>query len=140
MGGQAVGEIRAVTALLLDTHAALFWWSGAASLSRAAHEAITAPAAPIAVSAASAWEIATKFRIRKLDFAGDPIIYFPRLMRRDGFALVAITADHGLRASMLDGVHRDPFDRIIAAQALIEDMMIVTRDPVFAAFGCKVLW
>ena len=58
----------------------------------------------------------------------------------DGFTHLGIHCGHALRAGSLDGPHRDPFDRMQAAQALIEDLIIVTRDPAFASFGCRVLW
>ncbi|HVI98859.1 MAG TPA: type II toxin-antitoxin system VapC family toxin [Sphingomonas sp.] len=126
--------------LLLDTHAALFWWGASRKLGSGAREAIADPEASIYVSAASAWEVATKFRIGKLDDIGDPTVEYPRQMARNGFETLEITAAHGLRAGSLAGAHRDPFDRLIAAQALMEDMTVVTRDPEIAAFGCKVLW
>lgn len=125
---------------LLDTHAALFWWSNSAQLSGAARDAISDPASTILVSAASAWEIATRFRSGKLGDIGDPSIHFPRLMLANGFTRLDITQDHGLRGGALAGSHRDPFDRLIAAQALMESLTIITRDGMFAAFGCKVIW
>ncbi len=126
--------------LLLDTHAALFWWSGSARLSVAAREAIEDGEADVLVSAASCWEIATKFRTGKLDFVGNPELHVPRLMAHHGFRSLPVRPDHGLRAGSMSGDHRDPFDRVIAAQALIEDLTVVTRDPEIARFGCKVLW
>ena len=126
--------------LLLDTHAALFWWGASPKLGEAAREAIADPGMAVYVSAASAWEVSTKFRIGKFDEIGDPAIEYPRLMTKNGFATLEITAAHGLRAGSLRGLHRDPFDRLIAAQALIEEMTVVTRDREIAAFGCKVLW
>lgn len=126
--------------LLLDTHAALFWWGTSPKLGQEARQAIADPAATIYVSAASAWEVATKFRIGKLDDIGDPAVEYPRLMARNGFETLEITAAHGLRAGSLDGAHRDPFDRLIAAQALMEELTVITRDREIAAFGCKVLW
>ncbi|WP_375395389.1 type II toxin-antitoxin system VapC family toxin [uncultured Sphingomonas sp.] len=126
--------------LLLDTHAALFWWSGSAKLGVAARDAIADADAAIFVSAASAWEVATKFRIGKLDDIGDPVEHYPRLMAHHGFETLGITMVHGLRAGAMPGTHRDPFDRLIAAQALIEDLTVITRDREIAKFGCKVLW
>jgi PIN domain nuclease of toxin-antitoxin system len=129
-----------VSRLLLDTHAVLFWWSASRKLGARAREVIADSETGIYVSAATAWEIATKFRIGKLDDIGDPAVEYPRLMARNGFETLEITSGHGLRAGLLDGAHRDPFDRLIAAQALMEDMTVVTRDREIAAFGCKVLW
>ena len=129
-----------MTRLLLDTHAVLFWWSGSAELSPVAREAISDERAEILVSAASCWEISTKFRIGKLAFAGDPAVKVPQLMAQHGFDMLVVRADHALRAGALAGARKDPFDRLIAAQALIDDLTVVTRDRQIADFGCKVLW
>lgn len=95
---------------------------------------------PVFVSAVAAIEIAIKFRIGKLAEFSDPLTRFPALMLAGRFESLAITQSHALRAGLLPGGHRDPFDRLIAAQALEERLTVVTRDPAFAAFGCKVLW
>ena len=85
-------------------------------------------------------EIANKTRLGKLaavqDFAGE----FAGLVERDGFQLLDINAAHALRAGYLPGKHRDPFDRLIAGQALVENLTVLTNDPEIAAFGCEVLW
>ncbi|MBJ6122921.1 type II toxin-antitoxin system VapC family toxin [Sphingomonas mollis] len=126
--------------LLLDTHVVLFWWARSSKLGEAAQEAISLADTEVHVSVATGWEIATKFRIGKLAFVGDPAIHMPQMMEAHRFVFLPIKADHALRAGSLPGDHRDPFDRMIAAQALIEDMTVVTRDPEIAGFGCKVLW
>lgn len=125
--------------LLLDTHTALWWWTGLRVLPEAARSAI-AVAPSISVSAVSALEIAIKHRIGKLDMIGDPMINYPRLMAEHRFLRLDITEDHALAAGKLPGSHGDPFDRIIAAQALAENMTVITRDPQIAAFGCRILW
>jgi PIN domain nuclease of toxin-antitoxin system len=125
--------------LLLDTHAALWWWTGMQGLTPAARTAIEVSES-VRVSAISALEIAIKYRIGKLDMLGDPAANFPRLMDAHDFVRLPITEQHALMAGLLPGKHRDPFDRMIAAQALTDDLTVVTRDPQFAAFGCKVLW
>lgn len=140
MGRQTTCEIWAVTRLLLDTHAALFWWAGSSKLSAEASEAIADAEATIFLSTASCWEIATKFRIGKLAFVGDPQVHVPRLVAEHGFEMLPISMDHGLQAGSLPSDHRDPFDRLIAAQALIEQLIVVSRDPEIAGFGCEVLW
>ncbi len=129
-----------MTRLLLDTHAALFWWAGSAKLGERAREAMSAANAVVLLSAASPWEIATKFRLGKLPFRGDPAAEIPRLMATDDFVEWPIRIEHSVLAGLLPGKHRDPFDRIIAAQALKDDLTVVTRDPEIAGFGCKVLW
>lgn len=125
--------------LLLDTHAALWWWRESPLLSVAAYRAIEGATRPW-VSVASAFEVAIKHRIGKLDDIGDPATKFPALMLAHEFVPLQVSQPHALRAGRLPGDHRDPFDRMIAAQALEEDLTVVTRDPAFAAFGCKVLW
>jgi PIN domain nuclease of toxin-antitoxin system len=125
--------------LLLDTHAALWWWTDLPGLTPAARTAIEA-SRTVSVSAISALEVAIKYRIGKLDMLGDPAINFPRLMDAHNFSRVDVTEAHALVAGLLPGPHRDPFDRMISAQALASGMTVVTRDPAFAAFGCKVLW
>jgi len=125
---------------LLDTHAALWWWRDSPNLGARARATIANPDSIIFVSAASAWEIATKWRIGKLDDIGDPAANYKRLMVRNGFSSLAVTEDHTLRAGILPGEHRDPFDRLIAAQALIEQLTVLTRDIAIAAFGCKTDW
>lgn len=127
-------------ALLLDTHAAIWWWLDAPQLSAPVRAALLAATQPVLVSAVSTIEIAIKFRIGKLSEFSDPMTRFPALMAANGFEGLAITQSHALRAGLLPGDHRDPFDRLIAAQALAENLTVVTRDPAFASFGCKTLW
>lgn len=126
--------------LLLDTHAVLWWWREAPELSPAAREAISDPASTVFVSPASAWEVATKFRTGRLDDIGDPDERWPTLMERHGFETLPILETHALLAGLLPGDHKDPFDRMIAAQALTDDLTLLTRDRQIAAFGCRTLW
>ena len=125
--------------VLLDTHTALWWWRDSPLLSRAARDAIEAATRPL-VSVASAFEVAIKHRIGKLNDIGDPSARYPALMLAHDFTPLGVTQAHALRAGRLPGDHRDPFDRLIAAQALEEGLTVLTRDAVFAAFGCRVLW
>ncbi len=127
-------------AYLLDTVAALLWWTGSERLGSRARSVIEAADVPILISAVSVWEIANKNRIGKLDvvrnFAGE----FFGLVARDGFAMLDVTAAHAMRAGYLSGVHRDPFDRLLAGQALVEGLTVLTNDSELAAFGCETLW
>ncbi len=127
-------------AFLIDTHTAIWWWLDSPRLSAKARSAIAEADLPVLVSAVSAIEIAIKFRIGKLAEFGDPMTRFPSLMAANGFDSMPITQHHSLTAGLLPGDHRDPFDRLIAAQALTEGMTVVTCDAAFAAFGCKTLW
>lgn len=126
--------------LLLDTHALLWWWNDAPQLPEAARSAMADPANTVFVSAASGWEIATKVRKKQLpEFAGN-LAAFVEDVVRDGFIPLDVTARHGVHGGSLTGAHKDPFDRLIAAQALLEDMTVVTCDAQIAAFGCETLW
>lgn len=124
---------------LLDTHTLLWWWEGSASLSRAATEALGEPGKQIFVSAASAWEAATKFRLGKLVLKF-PVLEFEAQVRSAGFFPLAITTAHAIRAGDYPQEHRDPFDRILIAQAEIEEMTLITNDRAMLAFPCETLW
>lgn len=128
-----------MASLLLDTHVALWWWREPDRLSARASQAI-ASNPDIWVSAVSAFEIATKWRAGKLDMIGDPSANFPPLMAANQFKCLPVNDVHALSAGLLAFAHKDPFDRLLAAQSLAEEMTFITRDPVFAEFGCKVLW
>ena len=126
--------------LLLDTHAFLWWVTNSAQLSRTARESIADPRHDILVSAASAWEIATKQRLGKLP--GVPLASdrFHELVVLDGFSHLAVDHRHAVLAGTFDADHRDPFDRMLAAQCALERCTLVTLDPAFALFGTPTLW
>lgn len=126
--------------LLLDTHAIIWWLLDDPRLSGPAAMAIAAPHAEVHVSAASAWEIATKVRLGKMPEMAGMLHRYELDIADERFRLLPIEQRHGLRAGLLPGVHGDPFDRMIAAQAMSTELTVVTRDPEFAAFGCQVLW
>ena len=126
--------------LLLDTHALLWWWMDDPQLSRLAHAAIADLRNEVYVSAASVWEIATKQRIGKLDGIPAMTDQFFHLIEADGFNLLSISPAHALRAGSMTATHRDPFDRMLAAQSELEAMPLVTRDPAFAEFRTATLW
>ena len=120
--------------LLLDTHA-LLWWIAGEPLGDAASDAIADPGNSVAVSAATAWEIAIKRSLGKLRFDVD----LEHELRINGFSPLAVTVGHALRAGALEAHHRDPFDRMLVAQAQLEERTIVTRDAVFARYDVPVL-
>ena len=126
--------------LLLDAHSVIWWWTGDKQLSEAARTAILDPDNEVFVSAACAWEIATKHRIGKLGTAGTTADRFEELMALDGFRNLAVTVAHGLRAGCYVQVHKDPFDRMLAAQAELENMLLITIDPELHAFPIEILW
>ena len=123
--------------LLLDTHALFWWWLDDLQLSLAARAAISDPANDIWVSAVSAWEIAIKQRLGKLNSVPDAGSRFIEMVAADGFRLLSIQAQHALRAGGHPADHRDPFDRMLAAQAEMERATLVSRD---VAFGVSTLW
>lgn len=127
-------------AWLLDTHALLWWQTDDARLPERVRATIADPGNPVFVSAASAWEIATKVRLGKLSSAPEAATRHQELLAADGFLELPIKALHALRAGAFDVEHRDPFDRLLAAQAEIEGLVLVTRDPAFRAFRCRTLW
>ena len=94
----------------------------------------------IVVSAASAWEIGTKVRLGKLPMAVSLEADFVAHIGQAGYALIPIDADIALRAARLPGEHRDPFDRIIAAHALAEDIPVISVDPKLDLFGVRRIW
>lgn len=125
--------------LLLDTHALLWWATRDAELSRKAKKAIAADDNEVYVSAASAWEIATKTRLGKLEWpatAGSIRHYAVG----QGFRSLSISLDHAELAGHLPIAHRDPFDRVLIAQAQIEDLWLVSNEHVFDATGVRRYW
>jgi PIN domain nuclease of toxin-antitoxin system len=126
--------------LLLDTHTLLWWFINDRRLSAPARAAILDERNEIHVSAVNAWEIATKDRLGKLPEAKEAAPRFMELVAADGFRHLVLNCEHGLRAGGYPNSHGDPFDRMLAAQAEIEGLTLVTRDPVFREFPVKVLW
>ena len=121
--------------LLLDTHALLWWLDGSARLSKKARAAIGDRNNEIFVSAASAWEITTKARLGKLPGALAVAADVVGAVAGQDFTSLDITILHAQRAGRLIGDHRDPFDRMLIAQAQVEDLSVVSDDEVFDAYG-----
>ena len=126
--------------LLIDTHALLWWLSDDPLLSDAARKAMAETSNVLLVSAASAWEIATKVRLGRLPGAAELAADFQGFMRREGFTTLDITADHGIRAGLLPGPHKDPFDRMLISQAQAENVPIVTNQRAFESYGVRRVW
>lgn len=125
---------------LLDTHALLWWLFDDPHLSTTARDFIANAENEILVSAASAWEIATKHCIGKLPEAGDIVRLLPMYLRQARFAELSVTVDDGLLAGSLPGPHKDPFDRMLIAQARLRSLSVLSIDPVFHEYGVTVLW
>lgn len=126
--------------LLLDTHALIWWLAGDDALSRRAREAIGDEANSIAVSAASAMEVSTKFPISKLPGAALLAQEFEAIIAEQSFTELAITVHHARLAGQMNIAHKDPFDRLLIAQAQAEDMVLVSKETLFDGFGVKRLW
>jgi PIN domain nuclease of toxin-antitoxin system len=116
---------------LLDTHILLWWIFDDPKLNLECREIISNPANRIFVSSVSAWEIATKHRIGKLPEAAELIRNYQEILSRAKFIELTVTTEHALRAGGLPIAHRDPFDRMIMAQAEIENMPVITYDEAF---------
>lgn len=125
--------------LLLDTHVLLWWLEGDRRLSTPVKNAITDASNSILVSAGSIWEVATKARIGKL-----PQVLsasrLPEVVAEQGFGTLPITIADAHRAGWLQGAHRDPFDRILVAQALELGLAIATRDAALKKLGATTFW
>ena len=124
---------------LLDTHALLWWVLDAPRLSPTAHALIADQTNEVYVSAASAWEIATKHRLGKLE--GGPLATaFVPTARADNLKILSIKAAHAQLAGGLVGAHGDPFDRMLMAQSLSTGMPLVSNDAVFDQYGVTRVW
>lgn len=111
------------------------------SLSRQASDAVQSPSNRIFVSAATAWEITTKYRIGKLPAGASEVATdVAEAIRLEGFFELPVTVSHGQHAGSFAGTHKDPFDRMLIAQALTEDMLLVSNETLFDAYGVQRLW
>jgi PIN domain nuclease of toxin-antitoxin system len=126
--------------VLLDTHALLWWLLDDPQLPVTARRAIADRETMVLVSAASGWEISTKVRIGRLPEARGLVDSLEAAVRREGFAVLPVALAHALAAGSLPGPHRDPFDRLLMAQARIEAATLVTNDAVLRDYGLPVLW
>ena len=126
--------------LLLDTHALLWWLAGDEALSDTARGAIGDPDNEIFVSAAAAWEIATKYRLGRLPGAAIVAADIASAVASQGFVELPINIRDGQTAGGLPAIHKDPFDRMLIAQAIAADMVIVSNERLFNAYGVTRLW
>jgi PIN domain nuclease of toxin-antitoxin system len=126
--------------VLLDTCAVIWATLSPSSLPRNVQETIADEDNVVLVSAASAWEIATKVRLGKLPGAERLEREYLDVMERAGYTLLAIDTECALRAGRLVAEHRDPFDRLIAAQALSLDIPVLSSDALFDQFGVRRIW
>lgn len=122
--------------LLIDTHVFVWMTAEPERIGKAVQAALDDEANTVFVSAVSAWEIAIKRAVRQIDF---PIETLDAIMDRAGFEPLPVTARHGIEAGGLPPHHRDPFDRMLIAQARIEDLVLVSDDRAFAPYEVRLL-
>lgn len=126
--------------VLLDTHALLWWLTADRKLSKTAIATIENLSASRYISAISAFEITSKVRIGKLDFARRIAEDFDMILQEGGFIKLDLSTAHAFLAGRMPGIHRDPFDRMLAAQCKLENLSLITIDPAFREFGVDIIW
>ena len=126
--------------LLLDTHAFIWWFSGSSRLSLPARQELEDDGNDVMVSAAAAWEIATKHRLGKLPDAEALALDITGAIAGQNFEELPITVEDAARAGALPGPHRDPFDRMLIAQALARNLVLISSESLFDRYGVRRLW
>ena len=126
--------------VLLDTPALLWWLNDHDLLPATARKVIGREGNEVLVSAASAWEIATKVRLGRLESGADLARDFTGHLIRARFVELGVSVEHGVRAGLLPGPHKDPFDRMLIAQAQAENLPIVSNDTALDGYGVRRLW
>ncbi|MGO9171388.1 MAG: type II toxin-antitoxin system VapC family toxin [Rhodomicrobium sp.] len=126
--------------ILLDSVALVRWYRDPKKLSRPSYNAIFAENTEVFVSAATAWEIATKVRKGRLPEAARLIERFEDYLKDQEFTPLPVTMAHAKLGGSLSSAHKDPFDRLIAAQAQLEGLPVVTCDSAFQGLGVRILW
>jgi PIN domain nuclease of toxin-antitoxin system len=125
--------------ILLDTHALVWWFEGARELSKRAYSIISSPDNLVLVSAAVGWELAIKVNLGKFHTPG-LVQELRHLVKREGFAELPIDLEHGVRAGLLPLHHRDPFDRVLVAQAQGRNAPILSADHALDAYDVRRIW
>lgn len=131
---------RVPTRVLLDTHAFLWWIGGDARLSPAARKAIAASGAELVLSVVSAWEIAIKTALGRFSIAEDLEGFITEALEANRVVPLPVSMNHALYVSHLPNHHRDPFDRLLVAQSILENLPIVTGDRALAKYDIEVVW
>lgn len=126
--------------LLLDAHPFLWWIADDPHLSHRARRLIADGRNEVFVSVASTWEIAIKAGLKRVPMKEDPERFIPRHLEESGFIALPVQLAHALKVSALPDHHRDPFDRLIVAQAICEGMTLVTADEQIAPYPVKIIW
>lgn len=125
---------------LLDAHVLLWWLVDDTRISERARRLIAKADSEIFFSAASSWELAIKVALGRLTLPGPPRTLIPRILREQSIQTLDVTHAHALAVADLPPHHRDPFDRMLVAQAKLEKLAIISGDPLIAQYGAKVVW
>jgi len=126
--------------LLLDTCTFLWILTDPSKVPGPVLDAFRLPENQVFLSAASAWEIAVKYSIGKLPLPSDPVRFVPAQREAHAISVLEITEEAALHQSRLPVLHRDPFDRLLVSQSIVQGLTIVTPDPLIAQYGCRTLW
>ncbi len=126
--------------VVLDTHALLWWFLDSQRLTRLAYQEITKGTNGVHVSAASIWEISTKYYVGQLPEAKELLLDIQGYMASQNFVELPVTISDAIRAGSLPGPHRDPFDRMLIAQAISNDLVLISNETLFDRYGVRRLW
>lgn len=126
--------------LLLDSHALYWWWEAPERFNPATLDLLRSADTIVFASVVSLFELANKARVNKLATAILKLPELPAEIEAEGFGLLSVSSEHALLAGQLPGEHRDPFDRLLAAQSLVEKLALVSCDRAVHQFGCEVVW
>ena len=126
--------------LLLDTCTFLWILADPSKVPGPVLDAFRLPENQVFLSAASAWEIAVKHSTGKLPIPSDPVRFVPAQREAHAIGVLEITEEAALHQSRLPVLHRDPFDRLLVSQSIVQGLTIVTPDPLIAQYGCRTLW
>jgi PIN domain nuclease of toxin-antitoxin system len=125
---------------LLDTHAFLWMAADPASLSDRVSKIVAEKEAPLYLSAASGWEIALLWQMRRVELPDEPQRFIPEALQKLSVMPLVIGFQTAISAAMLPLIHRDPFDRIIIAEAMKEKLIVLTKDKIFVEYGVQSVW
>lgn len=131
-----MGEMK----VLLDTHTLLWWLFGDKRLSKRVHALLRDVETQTLISSASGWEIATKYRLGRIPEAAPFVQNAGNILQTQRMSVLPVSLTHAIAAGLLKYAHRDPFDRMLAAQSQIENIPLVTNDKVFRPLGLEMIW
>ena len=125
---------------LLDTHTFLWMIANHPQLSNTVKQILVDPSHDLYFSSVSAWEIAIKYRLGKLQLAQPPGQFIPDQVQLNRLTVLPVQMEHGLQVALLPDLHNDPFDRLLIAQAMLENLVLLSIDPVLKGYPVTILW